>query len=488
MSRNIKEELITDYYEYTMANGYYETGKGDEILYFDVFFRNVPDGGGFAIACGLNLIIDYINNLHFDEDDIRFLEGKKTFSEGFINSLRDFRFTGDIWAVPEGTVIFPGEPILTVRARAVEAQMVETYILLLLNHSSLIATKTSRIVRAAKGRAVMEFGSRRAQGADGAYVGARAAYIAGAAGTACTFSDFEYGVPAMGTMAHSWIQTFDSEYDAFKAFCELYPDNASLLIDTYDVMKSGLPNAIKVFKEVLLPKGITKCSVRIDSGDIAYLSKKCRAKLDEEGLTDCKIIASNSLDENLIRGIINQGGCVDSFGVGERMITSQSSPVFGAVYKLAAVEKDGKIIPKIKISENVTKITTPGFKKVYRIYGKEGKAEADLIALRGEEFDFSKPIELFDPEYTWKRKTFEGYTAKELLVPIFKNGKQVYDKPDIEAIRENCRREVGTLWDEVLRFDNPHNYYVDLSQKLWQLKHDLINSRTGAMEDRDGQN
>ena len=479
MGRIIKEELITDFYEYTMANGYYESGRADDILYFDMFFRNVPDNGGFAIACGLDLFIDYIQNLHFDDEDIAFLASKGIFSQGYLDSLRNFKFTGDIWAVSEGTAVFPGEPLVQVRARAVEAQIIETYLLLCLNHSSLIATKANRIVRAAKGRAVMEFGSRRAQGADGAYIGARAAYIAGAAATACTLSDLKFGVPATGTMAHSWIQTFDSEYEAFKTYCEIYPNNASLLIDTYDVMKSGLPNAIKVFKEVLLPKGITKCSVRIDSGDIAYLSKKCRQKLDEEGLYDCKIIASNSLDENIIRDIISQEGCVDSFGVGERLITAKSNPVFGGVYKLVAVEKDGEVIPKIKVSENVAKITTPGFKEVWRIYGETNKAEADLITLRGEVIDFDKPIELFDPIHTWKRKTFDDYTARQLLVPIFRNGELVYNRPDTEEIRAHCQREIDSLWDEVKRFDNPHEYYVDLSQKLWDTKNKLLHEARG---------
>ncbi|MBR2805360.1 MAG: nicotinate phosphoribosyltransferase, partial [Oscillospiraceae bacterium] len=471
--------LVTDFYEYTMANGYYESGRADDILYFDMFFRTVPDDGGFAIACGLDLFIDYIQNLHFDDEDIAFLASKGIFSQGYLDSLKNFKFTGDIWAVSEGTAVFPGEPLVQVRARAVEAQIIETYLLLCLNHSSLIATKANRIVRAAKGRTIMEFGSRRAQGADGAYIGARAAYIAGAAATACTLSDLKFGVPATGTMAHSWIQTFDSEYEAFKTYCEIYPNNASLLIDTYDVMKSGLPNAIKVFKEVLLPKGITKCSVRIDSGDIAYLSKKCRQKLDEEGLTDCKIIASNSLDENIIRDIISQEGCVDSFGVGERLITAKSNPVFGGVYKLVAVEKNGEIIPKIKVSENVAKITTPGFKEVWRIYGETNKAEADLITLRGEEIDFDKPIELFDPIHTWKRKTFDDYTARQLLVPIFRNGELVYNRPDTEEIRAHCQREIDSLWDEVKRFDNPHEYYVDLSQKLWDTKNTLLHESRG---------
>ena len=409
MGRLIKEELVTDFYEYTMANGYYESGRADDILYFDMFFRTVPDDGGFAIACGLDLFIDYIQNLHFDDEDIAFLASKGIFSQGYLDSLKNFKFTGDIWAVSEGTAVFPGEPLVQVRARAVEAQIIETYLLLCLNHSSLIATKANRIVRAAKGRTIMEFGSRRAQGADGAYIGARAAYIAGAAATACTLSDLKFGVPATGTMAHSWIQTFDSEYEAFKTYCEIYPNNASLLIDTYDVMKSGLPNAIKVFKEVLLPKGITKCSVRIDSGDIAYLSKKCRQKLDEEGLTDCKIIASNSLDENIIRDIISQEGCVDSFGVGERLITAKSNPVFGGVYKLVAVEKNGEI-KKYRISIPFAEV----YLMLWHTYVPSERGDVFLRAPLGE-----------------------GYIAEEKDGLILVNGEKIYYEasPVFEAIR-----------------------------------------------------
>ena len=392
--------------------------------------------------------------------------------------LKSFRFSGDIWAIPEGTVVFPGEPLLTVRAPMIEAQFIETYVLMMINHQSLIATKAARITRAAKGRPVSEFGSRRAQGADAAILGARAAYIGGCSSTACTISDEVFGVPAVGTMAHSWIQLFDSEYEAFKTYCQTYPNRPTLLIDTYNVLESGLPNAIKVFKEL----GITNCAVRLDSGDITYLSKKMRERLDAEGLTDCKIVISNSLDEYIIRELIRQGAQIDSFGVGERLITSKSDPVFGGVYKVCAVEdKDGNIVPKIKISENVGKITTPHFKKIYRIRDKKTqKAEADLICLHDEVIDETKPLEIFDPVATWKRKTFSDYTATELLVPIFKNGEQVYELPSLTEIRNHCKAEIEGMWEEVRRFTNPHNYYVDLSEKLWALKNEMLSKHRKA--------
>ena len=471
--------LLCDFYELTMGNAYYETGMGQKRAYFDLFFRTVPDGGGFAIAAGLEQVIQYIKNLHFSDEDIAFLRDKKLFSEDFLNSLRGFRFTGDIYAVPEGTPVFPREPILTVCAPAVEAQLVETFLLLSINHQSLIATKANRIVRAAKGRPVSEFGSRRAQGADGAVLGARAAYIAGCAGTACTLTDRAYGVPAGGTMAHSWVQMFDSELDAFRTYCKIYPHNATLLVDTYHVLKSGVPNAIRAFKEVLLPQGIEDCAIRIDSGDITYLSKKARKMLDEAGLTKCKIVASNSLDEHIIETLLEQGAQIDAFGVGERLITSKSEPVFGGVYKLCAVEGEtGAIIPKIKISENTAKITNPHFKKVYRLYEKEsGKAIADLLCVHDETIDEIKPLELFDPEATWKRKVITGFTARELLVPVFQNGECVYESPNIEEIRRYCAEQIDLLWDEVKRFENPHTYYVDLSQKLWEIKDRLLKER-----------
>lgn len=468
--------MLCDFYELTMGNGYFKNGFYRKKTYFDVFFRSVPDNGGFAIAAGLEQIIDYIKNLRFTEEDIAFLRGKQLFDQGFLDYLKNFRFSGDIYAVPEGTPIFPGEPILTVAAPAVEAQLIETFVLLTLNHQSLIATKANRIVRAAQGRTVLEFGSRRAQGADGAILGARAAYIAGCAGTACTISDKKYGVKAGGTMAHSWVQMFDTEYEAFKTYCEIYPHDTVLLVDTYNVLKSGVPNAIRAFKEVLLPKGITNFGIRLDSGDMTYLSKKAREMLDEAGLSNCKIVASNSLDEYIIRDLLLQGAKIDTFGVGERLITSKSEPVFGGVYKLCAVEQeDGTLIPKIKISENTSKITNPHFKKVYRLFEKStGKAIADQLCVYDEEIDESKPLVLFDPEATWKRKTITDFAAKELLVPIFREGKPVYRSPGIEEIKAYCAQQVHTLWDEVKRFENPHRYYVDLSQKLWDIKHRLL--------------
>ncbi len=476
MTHSANYTMLCDFYELSMANGYFQTPLKDRITYFDIFFRRVPDGGGFAIAAGLEQIIDYIQNLHFTNEDIEYLRSKGGFVESFLDYLRTFKFIGDIWAVPEGTPIFPGEPILTVRAPAIQAQFLETYLLLELNHQSLIATKANRIVRAAEGRPVAEFGSRRAQGASGAILGARASYIAGCAGTACVQSDRDYKVPATGTMAHSWVQMFPDEYTAFKTYCELYPNNATLLVDTYNVLRSGVPNAIKVFKEVLLPKGITKCGIRIDSGDLAYLSRKARKMLDEAGLTECKIVASNALDEYLIRDLLLQGAKLDSFGVGERMITAKSDPVFGCVYKLAAIEdENGNIIPKIKISENAAKITTPHFKKVYRLFDNaSGEAFADVMCLHDETIDESKPIELFDPENTWKKKYFSNFTARSILEPIFQGGELVYKVPNIEEVRAYCADQLSHLWDEVKRFENPHRYYVDLSPKLWKIKNDML--------------
>ena len=472
--KDIKRNLtmLCDYYELTMSNGYFTAEMKDKIVYFDVFYRDNPDNGGYAIAAGLEQIVEYINDLRFDDEDIEYLRGKGCFSEEFLEYLKGFKFTGDIFAIPEGTVVFPGEPLMIVRAPVIEAQFIETYILMMINHQSLIATKASRIVRAAKGRAVSEFGSRRAQGSDAAILGARAAYIGGVNSTACTIADEAYGVPAGGTMAHSWVQMFDSEYEAFKTYCQIYPTRPTLLIDTFNVIESGVPNAIRVFKEL----GITQCAVRLDSGDITYLTKKIRKILDEAGLTECKIVVSNSLDEYIIRELIRQGAELDAFGVGERLITAKSDPVFGGVYKVCAIENaDGTITPKIKISENVGKITTPHFKKIYRLRGREtGKAEADLICVYDEVIDDTQPLEIFDPHHTWKRKVLENFTATELLVPIFKNGVQVYELPTIEQIREHCREEIEGMWDEVRRFTNPHNYYVDLSEKLWQIKHDMI--------------
>ena len=472
VKHDVNYTMLADFYELTMGNGYFQTGLKDRICYFDVFFRSVPDGGGFAIAAGLEQVIHYIQDLHFDQEDVDFLRTKGLFSEEFLQYLLDFRFTGDIWAVPEGTPIFPREPILTVRAPAIQAQFIETYLLLALNHQSLIATKSNRIVRAAEGRAVSEFGSRRAQGADGALLGARASYIAGCAGTACAMADQMFHTPATGTMAHSWVQMFPDEYTAFKTYCQVYPHAATLLVDTYSVLHSGVPNAIRVFQEL----GITSGGIRIDSGDLAYLSRKARKMLDDAGLPGIKIIASNSLDEYIIRDLITQGARIDGFGVGERLITSKSEPVFGGVYKLAAIEDEaGRIIPKIKISENPAKMTIPHFKKVYRLFeNATGKAMADYLCLHDEQPDFTRPLELFDPEATWKRKTVTDFTAVPLLVPIFQNGRLVYQAPSINDIRSYCVRQVDSLWDEVKRFENPHNYYVDLSQKLWDVRAGLL--------------
>ena len=475
--------MLCDFYEFTMSNGYFKNGFYEKNVWFDVFFRKVPDDGGFAIAAGLEQVIDYIRELHFEDEDIEYLRSKGIFDEGFLKYLKNFKFSGDIYAVPEGTPVFPNEPIITIKAPAIEAQLVETFVLLSINHQTLIATKANRIVRAAQGRAVLEFGSRRAQGASGAVLGARAAYIGGCAGTACTLTDELYGVPAGGTMAHSWIQMFDSEYDAFKAYCELYPDNPTLLVDTYNTLKSGVPNAIKVFKEVLLPQSKTKCAIRLDSGDISYLSKKARKMLDDAGLTECTITASNALDENLIRDLMMQGAQVDTFGVGERLITSAKSPVFGGVYKLVAVENEsGEIVPKIKVSENTAKITNPHFKKLYRYYDREsGKALADEICVYDETVDDSKPHTIFDPNATWKTKTLTDFTARELLVPIFENGELVYGCPSIEKIAAYCREQLDLLWDEVKRFENPHTYYVDLSEKLYEIKNILLSVANASL-------
>jgi nicotinate phosphoribosyltransferase len=468
--------MLTDFYEFTMANGFFNYGLKNKIVYFDMFFRKIPDGGGFAIMAGVEQVVEYIKNLKFTADDIEYLRSKKMFNEDFLKYLSEFKFECDIWAVPEGTPIFPGEPILTVRGPAIQAQLLETMILLTINHQSLIATKSNRIVRAAEGRAVMEFGSRRAQGYDAAIVGARAAYIGGCAGTACAISDEIYGVPAMGTMAHSWIQMFDTEYEAFRVYAENYPDKCTLLVDTYNVLKSGIPNAIRVFDEVLKPMGYRPAGVRIDSGDITYLSKKCRKMLDDAGYSDCKIVASNSLDEYIIRDMLLQGAEIDMFGVGERLITSKSEPVFGGVYKLVGIENEnGDIIPKIKISENVAKITTPGFKQVYRLYSRsDSSAIADVITLHDEVIDDTKNYKIFDPEHTWKHKEVADFYARPLLKPIFKHGECVYESPLLEVLREYCKMEIDGLWDEVKRFENPHTYYVDLSEKLWNIKHTML--------------
>ena len=478
-ANGINLTMLCDFYELTMGNGYYADGMQDRICYFDIFYRDVPDSGGYAVAAGLEQIVDYVEKLHFDEEDIAYLRSRGIFSEGFLDYLRDFKFTGDIWAIPEGTPIFPMEPIITVRAPAIQAQLLETYMLLEFNHQSLIATKSSRVCRAAQGRAVLEFGSRRAQGIAGAVTGARAAFIGGCAGTACTVSDQVYGVPAAGTMAHSWVQMFDSEYDAFVSYCKTYPNNAVLLVDTFNTLKSGIPNAIRAFNEVLRPMGITKCGIRLDSGDMAYLTQRARKMLDDAGWPGCTITVSNSLDERLITELIRQGAKIDSFGVGERLITSKSAPVFGGVYKLCAVEKpDGEIVPKIKLSENVGKITNPGFKKVYRFFDKEsGMAEADYICTHDEVVDDTQPLEICDPHDRWKKKTMRNFRAVELQVQVFKDGELVYALPALGDIKKRCAEQIDTLWPEVKRFDYPHQYYVDLSPKLMALKDKMLLER-----------
>lgn len=472
--------MLTDFYEITMANGYFTSGYQDTVVYFDMFFRHVPDDGGYAIMAGVQQVVDYIENLNFTEQDIQYLKDCRLFNDEFVSYLQNFQFTCDVWAVPEGTPIFPGEPIVTVRGPVIQAQFIETMILLCINHQSLIATKANRIVRAAQGRAVMEFGSRRAQGPDGAVLGARAAYIGGCCGTACTICDRDFGVPALGTMAHSWVQLFSSELEAFRAYAKEYPSNCTLLVDTYNVLKSGVPNAIKIFQEELLPLGFRPAGIRIDSGDITYLSRKARKMLDDAGFEDCKICASNSLDEYIIRDMLMQGACVDSFGVGERLITSSSEPVFGGVYKLSAVEDGtGAITPKIKISENVAKITTPCFKKPWRLFDREsGKAIADVITLHEEVIDDTKPYVIFDPEHIWKRKTITNFRAVPLQQKLFEKGKGLTKPRDLDEIKNYCMQQVDTMWDEVKRFENPHQYYVDLSQKLWDEKNRLISEHT----------
>ncbi|QBD84615.1 nicotinate phosphoribosyltransferase [Clostridium tetani] len=471
--------MLADFYELTMANGYLKNNLGNKIAYFDMYFRRVPDGGGYCVMAGLQQLVEYLSNLTFSEDDINFLRSKSIFCEEFLDYLKNFNFTCDVWAIPEGTPVFPNEPLVTVKGPIIQAQFVETMILLSINHQTLIATKANRICRAAEGRSVMEFGSRRAQGYDGAIYGARAAIIGGCNSTACTIAEQMFGVPSIGTMAHSWVQLFPTEYDAFKAWAEVYPDNCVFLVDTYNVLKSGIPNAIKVFNGVLKPMGYRPKAVRIDSGDITYLSKKCREMLDEAGYEDVQITVSNSLDEYIIRSVLKQGAPIDSFGVGERLITARSEPVFGGVYKLVAVEESDKIIPKIKISENEEKITNPGFKKVYRIFDKAtNKAIADLITLQDERIDEEKPLVIFNPVFTWKKKKLTNFYVKNLMVKIFDNGKLIYENPEVSEIRKIAELESNKLWHEVLRFENPHKYYVDLSSELWDLKQNLINEHS----------
>ena len=467
--------MLADFYEFTMANGYLENCMDDQIAYFDMFFRAIPDGGGFAIMAGVEQLIEYLRNLKFDDEDIAYFESKGIFGYKFLDYLRNFKFKCDVWAIPEGTPIFPQEPIVVIRGPVVQAQLIETMVLLTINHQSLIATKANRIVRAAEGRDIMEFGSRRAQGYEGAILGARAAYIGGCIGTANTIVDRDFDIPAMGTMAHSWVQMFPTELEAFKAYARVYPDNCTLLVDTYNTLKEGIPNAIKTFDEEVVPRGFRPKGIRIDSGDLAYLSKECRKMLDEAGYHDCKIIASSSLDEYVIEDLINQGAEIDLFGVGERLITAKSQPVFGGVYKLTTIEKNGEIIPTIKVSENVGKITTPGFKQVYRLFDRSShKAMADVITLHDEIIDDTKPYEIFHPLFTWKRKTLKNFYAKKLLVKIFEDGHCIYESPNVHEIKAYCEEQINLMWDEVKRFERPHRYFVDLSKDLWDIKDRLL--------------
>lgn len=471
--------LLTEGYELTMADGFMGAGMKDTVAYFDLFFRRVPDNGGFAIAAGLSKVIDYLEHLHFREEDIKYLKSKGI-SDELASYLKDFKFTCDVWAIPEGTPIFPNEPIIKVRGPIIEAQLIETMLLLSINQQSLIATKANRLVRAAHGTAVAEFGTRRAQGVDEAVYGARAAYIGGCVATSGVIPEKEFGIPSVNTMIHSWVQLFDSEYDAFCEYARRHPDDCTLVVDTYDTIRSGIPNAIKAFDDVLAPLGKRPKSVRIDSGDITYLSKRVRKMLDVAGYPDCDIMASNSLDEHLISDMVSQGAKVDCFIVGERLITSASSPLFGGVYKLSAIEKDGKTVPKINLSENVRKITIPSSKQVYRLIDKDsGKAIADVLTLDDEIINETKPYVLFDPDFTWKRKEIENFVTRKLLVPIFEGGKKVYEEPSLKEIRDYCLRQTDTLWDEVKRFENPHKYYVDLSKNLWAERNGLIEKFKG---------
>ena len=480
--------LLTDLYELTMMQGYFENEDVNQTVIFDMFYRNNPEGNGYAICAGLEQLIDYVKNLHFTEDEIDYLKSLGIFKPAFLAYLRDFRFTGDIYAIPEGTVIFPREPLVKVIAPIMQAQLIETALLNIINHQSLIATKTARIVRAAQGDGVMEFGCRRAQGPDAAIYGARAAIIAGCVGTSNVLCGQMFHVPVSGTHAHSWIMSFPDELSAFRAYAKLYPDACILLIDTYDTLDSGLPHAIQVFKE-LREQGIhpKRYGIRMDSGDLAYLSKKVKAALDAEGFTDAIISASNDLDEGLIGSLKAQGATINSWGVGTNLITSKDCPAFGGVYKLAAIwnEPEQRFEPKIKISENAEKITNPGDKKIYRIYDAQGMIVADLIALADEEFSSKDPLLLFDPIETWKKTLLPGgsYSMRELLIPVFRKGDCVYESPSVKEIQNICRRELNTLWEESKRFEYPHQTYVDLSRKLWNLKNNLLERyQTGAME------
>ena len=467
--------MVMDFYEMTMANGYFAAHDTETLAVFDVFYRKNPDDAGFAIFAWLEQIMDYITNLHFEEDDIAYLRSQGLFSEDFLEYLKNYHFRGDVYAMPEGTVIYPNEPLVTVVAPLLDAQLVETAILLEVNHQSLIATKANRIVRAAKGRVVSDFGARRAHNVDAAVYGARAAYIGGVSGTATVLAGEMFQIPISGTMAHSWVMFCDSEYEAFKKYAETYPDLTVLLVDTYDVLKSGIPNAIRVAREVLEPKGKRLRGVRLDSGDLAYLSKEARKMLDEAGLTDCKIIASNGLDEYTIRSIIHQGAKIDSFGVGERLITSASNPVFGAVYKLTAVQKNGKMVPKIKVSETIEKITNPGMKKIYRVYNEDGKAIADYLATFDEEIDASRPVRYIDPQKYWKERSFVNCSFKNLQIKVIEAGSPVYSCPSVEEIQQYVRHQLQfEIWEEEQRFENPHGHYFDMSPAMFEMKMSLL--------------
>lgn len=476
-----KLNLLMDLYQLTMSQGYLHSEYKDATVVFDMFFRKIPDGAGYALTAGLEQAVDYITSLSFSTDEIEHLRSENLFNEDFLSYLADFKFKGDVFAISEGTPIFPYEPIVTVKGNVIECQLIETMLLLTINHQSLIATKANRIVQSAKGKSIMEFGSRRAQGYDGALYGTRATFIGGASSSANVLAEKMFGIPAVGTMAHSWIQLHKSEYEAFVHYAKEYPDACTLLIDTYNVLNSGLPNAIKVAKEVLEPMGKRLKGVRLDSGDMVYLSKKCRKILDEAGLSDCKIVASNSLDEKTIASIEAQGGCIDIYGVGERMITSKSEPVFGGVYKLSAVDmNDGNgLMPRIKVSENVEKITNPGYKTVWRLFNNEtGKAIADVITMADEVIDDTKPYTIFDPIYTWKKQTLTNFTAKKLQIQVIKNGQICYEKPSVSEIQKYAKEQIETLWDEVKRPLNPHRYYVDLSERLWSVKDNMLKEVT----------
>jgi len=472
--------MMMDFYEMTMSYGYFRQTSSDVRVAFDLFFRSVPDKGGYAVFAGLEHVIEFVENLSFSDEDIDYFRAQNLFSEEFLQFLRTFRFRGDIYAVPEGTIIYPNDPLMTVVAPIIDAQLVETALLAQINHQSLIATKASRIVRAAEGRKVSDFGARRAHNMDAATYGARAAYIGGVDMTATVSAGQQFAIPISGTMAHSWVMFFEDEFTAFKKYAELYPQATVLLVDTYDVIHSGIPNAIRTAHEVLEPQGHRLVGVRIDSGDLAYLSKRVRAMLDEAGLTDCKIILSNSLDEFTISSLLLQDAQVDSFGVGERLITAKSDPVFGAVYKLVAVEKDGVFAPRIKMSENVEKLTNPGLKDLYRIYDRHGKAVADMLAVRGEEIDLTKPFRYVDPRKPWKNRFFDGFSAVNLRRLYVREGKRVEELPSLDEIRAYVQKQLTEeIWPEEQRFENPHRHYIDMTPTYYELKMGLLDDMRG---------